>query len=248
MIARSVTSVGLEFLLMALRRAQAYLKAMAQHQPNRAYQAAAFELQCIRAAGRDVALLDWHLNDVAPKKLEARAKDWLVGLSEPQRPGLCFLDAYIGTADGRLKQCKNHPRHGCYMGVPCSLIVRPGDSSTARFVQILLSSFAGGDGLRVLLDQCALVVVRQSDVLHVVGGQGHDGKIQMFADHVRVVFGSGFGCCPCSALQTDREFPQQGLNFIHCAYMVFDGSKREYGRGPSQDFRRWRSNAFAQDS
>lgn len=151
MTSRSITSVGLEFLLTALRRAQAYLKAMSVHKPSRTYEAVSFELQCIHAAGGDGALLEWQLNDVVPKKLEVRAKDWLIGLSElcrslrhlfsehnktilknfhrwcdedlsqRQRPGLCFIDAYICAADGCLKQFKKDPRHGCYLGVPCSL-------------------------------------------------------------------------------------------------------------------------------
>ncbi|CAJ1445064.1 unnamed protein product [Effrenium voratum] len=256
---RGVTSVGLEFLLMALRRAQAYLAAMAAHKPARSYVAMSFELGCIRAAGGDAALLEWQLNDVAPKKIEARAKDWLVGLSELCRslrhafsehnktilrnfhrwsdedldaePGLSFVDAYISTVDGQLRQLKKDPRHWCYLGIPTSLSVRPSDATRIRYAKIILSSFAGGDGLRVLLDQCCLVVagVRQPDVLHIVTGQGHDGKTLIFVDHMRAVFGSGFGCAPCAMLQTEREFQQQGLNFIHCGYMVFDESKRDQG-------------------
>jgi len=45
---------------------------------------------------------------------------------------------------------------------------------------------------------------------------------------MRVVFGSGFGCCPCSLSQTELELRQQGLNFIQCAYMVFDESTLEH--------------------
>ena len=74
-----------------------------------------------------------------------------------------------------------------------------------------------GDCLRVLLDQCSFVVAgaKQPDVLaDVVTGLGHD------VDHIRAV-GSGFGCAPCSMLQVEREFQQQGLNFhpllLHCA-------------------------------
>ena len=85
-----------------------------------------------------------------------------------QRPGICFTGAYISTADGNLKQFPKDPRHGCYLAVPCSLTYRPGDASRQRYLHMMLSSFAGGDGLRVLLDQAALVVagVRQPDVLH----------------------------------------------------------------------------------
>lgn len=152
-------------------------------------------------------------------------------LTTLRRPGLCFQDAYIGTADGGLKQYQKDPRHGCYLGIPCCLTYRASDDIRKRYAQIMFSSFAGGDGLRVLLDQCSLVVagVRQPDVLHVVAGSGHDGKTLIFVDHMRAVFGSGFGCCPCSMLQVEREFQQQGLNFLHCAYMVFDESKRDHG-------------------
>ena len=68
-----------------------------------------------------------------------------------------------------------------------------------------------------------------SDDLYVVVGLGHDGKTLIFVDHMHAVFGSGFGCAPCSMLQTEREFQQQGLNFIHCSFMVFDESKRDQG-------------------
>ena len=59
-------------------------------------------------------------------------------------------------------------------------------------------------------------------------GKGHDGKTLIFVDHMRGVFGSGFGCCPCSLSQTELELRQQSLNFIQCAYMVFDESTLEH--------------------
>ena len=130
---RSVTSVGLEFMLLALRRAQAYFTAMVGHNPARTYKAVAIELQSMRAAGSDHVLMEW-FNDAVPKETEVRAWDSLVGLAElcrslrhvfgernktllknfhrwsdeelarRQRPGLSFFDAYIGAADGDLKQ------------------------------------------------------------------------------------------------------------------------------------------------
>ena len=86
--ARGVTSTGLEFLLLALRRAQAYLSAMAPHKPACTFDAISFELQNIWLVGSDTALLERQLSDVVPKKLEARAKDWLIGLSELRPAGL----------------------------------------------------------------------------------------------------------------------------------------------------------------
>ena len=51
-----------------------------------------------------------------------------------------------------------------------------------------------------------------------------DGKT-----YTTAVFASGFCCTPCSMLQTEREFQQQGLHFIHCSLMLFNEFKREQG-------------------
>ncbi|CAE6948302.1 unnamed protein product [Symbiodinium sp. CCMP2456] len=103
--------------------------------------------------------------------------------------------------------------------------------SRRRYASIILSAFAGSNGLKVLLDQCALIVARarQPDILHMIVGPGQDGKTLVFVDHMRAVFGSGFGCAPSSMLQTEREFQQQGSNFIQCCYLVFDECRREQG-------------------
>ena len=152
-------------------------------------------------------------------------------LSSKQQPGLCFRDAFICTVDGRLQQLKKDARHGCYVSIPTQLLFQPSTESRRRYAGILLSAFAGSDGLKVLLDQCALVAARarQPDILHMVVGPGQDGKTLIFVDHMRAVFGSGFGCAPCTMLQTEREFQQQGANFIQCCYMVFDECRREQG-------------------
>lgn len=85
--------------------------------------------------------------------------------------------------------------------------------------------------MQVLLDQCALVVARtrQPDVMHVVVGEGHDGKTLVFVDHMRAVFGSGFGNCPCSMLQVEREFQVQGSNFVDAVWMACDEARRQQG-------------------
>ena len=152
-------------------------------------------------------------------------------LSSKQQPGLCFRDAFICTVDGRLQQLKKDARHGCYVSIPTQLLFQPSTESRRRYAGILLSAFVGSDGLKVLLDQCALVAARarQPDILHMVVGPGQDGKTLIFVDHMRAVFGSGFGCAPCTMLQTEREFQQQGANFIQRCYMVFDECRREQG-------------------
>ena len=152
-------------------------------------------------------------------------------LSTKQQPGVCFRDAFISTVDGKLQQLKKDARHGCYVSVPAHLLYQPSMESRRRYAGILLSAFAGSNGLKVLLDQCALTVARarQPDILHMVVGPGQDGKTLVFVDHMRAVFGSGFGCAPSSMLQTEREFQQQGSNFIQCCYLVFDECRREQG-------------------
>ena len=122
-------------------------------------------------------------------------------------------------------------RRGCYMWIPAELSSAPGVETRCRYAAMLMAAFAGGNGLQVLLDQCALVVARtrQPDVMHVVVGEGHDGKTLVFVDHMRAVFGSGFGNCPCSMLQVEREFQVQGSNFVHAVWMACDEARRQQG-------------------
>ena len=148
-----------------------------------------------------------------------------------QQPGLCFQDAFISTVDGNPKQMQKDARHGCYIAIPTPIAFVPSMATRQRYASILLSSFAGSDGLQVLLNQCALVVarVRQPDILHIVVGCGHDGKTLIFVDHLQAVFGSAFSCAPCGMLQSEREFQVQGANFIHAAFLTFDECKRDSG-------------------
>ncbi|CAJ1432753.1 unnamed protein product [Effrenium voratum] len=152
-------------------------------------------------------------------------------VDEKQQAGLCFQDCYLSTVDGGVRQMKKDARRGCYMWIPAELSSAPGVETRCRYAAMLMAAFAGGNGLQVLLDQCALVVARtrQPDVMHVVVGEGHDGKTLVFVDHMRAVFGSGFGNCPCSMLQVEREFQVQGSNFVHAVWMACDEARRQQG-------------------
>eukprot|EP00439_Symbiodinium_sp_Y106_P082556 s482_g22.t1 len=203
---RGLTSVALEFILKALRRAQAYFGVMANDEDckkQRCFDFVGFVVKVIQHVGGDEVLLQWQLQDVLPKKTELKAKHWAHGLSElckvlrhqfdehhrhsgsslwgeelresvlkvfhrwsdedlsaKQQPGVCFRDAFISTVDGKLQQLKKDARHGCYVSVPAHLLYQPSVESRRRYAGIILSAFAGSNGLKVLLDQCALIVAR----------------------------------------------------------------------------------------
>lgn len=122
-------------------------------------------------------------------------------------------------------------RRGCYISVGCELSGFPSVEVRERYVAMLTAAFAGSDGLKVLLDQASLIVarVRQPDIIHVVVGEGREGKTLIFLELMRAVWGTGFANCPASMLQVEREFQQQGANFIHAVWMVFDECRREGG-------------------
>ena len=148
-----------------------------------------------------------------------------------QKAGLCFQDCYISTVDGAVHQMPKDPRRGCYVSIPASLCNAPSLAVRRRYASILLSSFAGSDGLKVLLNQCALVVARarQPDVLHAVVGVGQDGKSLIFQDHLQAAFGSGFSGGSCGLLQREREFQVQGCNFSHAIFISIDEAKGDCG-------------------
>ena len=77
-----LTSVNLEFILQALRRAQAYFSIMAHIKPKRRYDDIVFEIKAIQQVGMEELLLQWQLQDILPRKPEIRAREWLHGLSE----------------------------------------------------------------------------------------------------------------------------------------------------------------------
>ncbi|CAE7451478.1 unnamed protein product [Symbiodinium sp. CCMP2592] len=255
---RGLSAGGLECLSHALRLAQAYLNVLSQQAVPRDFEAVAFHIKAMHYIGQEEILLQWQLQDVVPRKVEERAKHWTQGLAElckilrhqfnehhktilkqfmrwsdellrPQA-GLCFADCYLSSVDGVLRQYKKDFRHNCYISIPCSLSISPTLETRKRYASILLSSFAGGSGLQVLLDQAALVVagVRQPDVMHFIVGEGHDGKSLIFIDHLKAVFGSSFGNAPASMLQTEREWQVQGANFLHSAFICFDEAKRDH--------------------
>ncbi|CAJ1431563.1 unnamed protein product [Effrenium voratum] len=247
----------LEFVLDGLRRAQAHLSVLSKAKPKRNFEDMVWELRVVERVAFDDVLMRWQLEDIVPKKADVRASDWLQGLAElcrslrhtfaehhrtivkaflrwgdepvdeKQQAGLCFQDCYLSTVGASLKDA----RRGCYMWIPAELSSAPGVETRCRYAAMLMAAFAGGNGLQVLLDQCALVVARtrQPDVMHVVVGEGHDGKTLVFVDHMRAVFGSGFGNCPCSMLQVEREFQVQGSNFVHAVWMACDEARRQQG-------------------
>lgn len=79
---RGLTSVNLEFILQALRRAQAYYSIMAHMKPKRCYDDIVFEIKAIQQVDLEDVLLQWQLQDILPQKPEIRAREWLCGLSE----------------------------------------------------------------------------------------------------------------------------------------------------------------------
>ena len=82
---RGLTSVALEFILKALRRAQAYFGVMANDEDckkQRCFDFVGFVVKVIQHVGGDEVLLQWQLQDVLPKKTELKAKHWAHGLSE----------------------------------------------------------------------------------------------------------------------------------------------------------------------
>lgn len=256
-----ISSISLEFVLGALRRAQAYFLAMSKHAPKRDFHEVAFDLRVMQSLADEAPLLEWQLNDVQGKTPQTKARNWFLGhselcrdlrkqfsehnknvlknfhrwadcdMSKKQQPGLCFRDAYLSTADGKLKQLAKDPRRGCYIMIDKPICFKPSDLSRNRLAGLLLSSFAGGDGLKLLLSQCALVAcrMRQPDVMLVFVGEGHDGKTMILVDLMSACWGSGFGNPPSTMLQVDREFQQQGLNFLHCVLLTFDECRRDQG-------------------
>ena len=69
------------------------------------------------------------------------------------------------------------------------------DHHRRRLAALLLSSFAGTDGLRMVLAQAALTLahMRQPEIIHVLAGAGADGKSMIMVDLLKATFGSGFG-------------------------------------------------------
>jgi hypothetical protein len=256
----SLSSTSIDFILQALRRAQAYFAVMGSHKPRRGFAEVAHAIRTMQSLDEG-PLLDWQINDVQGHKPELKAKHWFYGLSDlcrelrrtfsehnknilknfhrwadcdlaaKQYPGLAFNDCYLATANGKITPLPKDPRHGCYVKIPANLAWKAPDHSRQRLAALLLSSFAGNDGLHFLLNQCALVAsrLRQPDIVGVFVGGGHDGKSMILVDFMRACWGSGFGNPPCTMLQVEREFQQQGLNFFQCVMLTFDECRRDQG-------------------
>ena len=257
----SISSSKLEFVHASLRRAQAYYMAMATLKPLRAFRDVAVHVKVLHSLPDEHVLMDWQLADIRGRKQDTKARLWLYGLTELCRElrkqfsehnkqilknfhrwaesdltrcqvaGMAFIDAYISTAGGRIRQLRKDPRHGCYILVKHRLAYKPSDYSRKRLAALLFSSFAGGDGLERLLAQCALVLcrVRQPDVMNVFYGLGMEGKTLILVDLMRAVWGTGFGNPPGTVLQVDREFQQQGIKFLHCVMLCLDECRRDLG-------------------
>ena len=105
-----------------------------------------------------------------------------------------------------MTQAKKDPRHGCYIYVPVSLAWTATDHDRKRMAALLLSTFAGTDGLEMLLAQTALALsrTRQPEILHVLVGPGADGKSMIMVELLRACFGSGFGNPSCTLLQAQE--------------------------------------------
>lgn len=107
------------------------------------------------------------------------------------------------TDGGQLRQRQKDPRHSCYIYVPAEITPAAPDHHRRRLAALLLSSFAGTDGLKLLLSQAALAIarLRQPECMHIVAGQGADGKSMIFVDLLKAAFGSAFGNPACTLLQ-----------------------------------------------
>lgn len=77
-----VTPEALEFLLVALRRAQAYFSILSPMKPKRSFGDLVWELRVLEQVGEDDAVMGWQLQEIIPKKADVRAADWLHGLAE----------------------------------------------------------------------------------------------------------------------------------------------------------------------
>ncbi|CAJ1383870.1 unnamed protein product [Effrenium voratum] len=238
--AGSISAMDLEYILYALRRAQAYFGLLSRYKPSRDFSDVCFEVRVLQALPED-ALLEWQLNDIVGKRAAEKSRQWYVGSSDlcremrkifsehnkavvknfsrwadsdmggKQRAGVAFRDCFLAVCNGEVKQLRKDPRQGCYVYVPAALTWQAPDHARQRLASLLLSSFAGGDGLRMLLAQSALVAARLRQ-----------------PDLMKACWGSGFGH-PSSTLQVDREFQQQGLHFLHCVMLTFDECRRDHG-------------------
>ena len=113
---RGFTSVALEFIVRALRRAQAYYGVMSSDDrgaPQRSFQPVAFIIKVIQLVGGDAVLLQWQLQDILPKKTELKAKHWAHGLSE-----LCKVIRHQFDEHHRLQSLGKGPGHAC-LSVVC---------------------------------------------------------------------------------------------------------------------------------
>ena len=226
--AGSISAMDLEYILYALRRAQAYFGLLSRYKPSRDFSDVCFEVRVLQALPED-ALLEWQLNDIVGKRAAEKSRQWYVGSSDlcremrkifsehnkavvknfsrwadsdmggKQRAGVAFRDCFLAVCNGEVKQLRKDPRQGCYVYVPAALTWQAPDHARQRLASLLLSSFAGGDGLRMLLAQSALVAarLRQPDVIHVYVGVGHDGKSMILvAPHLHAQQGFVFWSLP----------------------------------------------------
>ena len=113
---RGFRSVALEFIVRALRRAQAYHGVMSSDErgaPQRSFQPVAFIIKGIQLVGGDAVWLQWQLQDILPKKTELKAKHWVHGLSE-----LCKVIRHQFDEHHRRQSLGKGPGHAC-LSVVC---------------------------------------------------------------------------------------------------------------------------------
>ncbi|CAK9005878.1 unnamed protein product [Durusdinium trenchii] len=137
----TLTAADLEFLTMALRRAQAYfVQAVGRNQVPRDFAAVVWELKVVFSLADERPLLEWQLGELSRAKPEQRSQQWWLGLAElardlrkqladhsktlvrnfmrwsdskmdsKRKPGIAFLDCYLSTSAGKVRQMKKDPR------------------------------------------------------------------------------------------------------------------------------------------
>ncbi|CAE7300863.1 unnamed protein product [Symbiodinium necroappetens] len=109
----SISAPDLEFLILSLRRAQAYFWAMGRNEVSRDFDTVAWELRVMPG----VAFSDCCLARLLP----------LFSLFQ--------LPCFLTTAGGHVTQAKKDPRHGCYIYVPVSLAWTATDHDRRRMVE-----------------------------------------------------------------------------------------------------------------
>ena len=81
----SISAPDLEFMSMALRKAQAYYFALGRNNVQREWNKIVWELRVVLALPTDGPLMDWQLCDVSPQKNDVKSRYWWLAQSELSR-------------------------------------------------------------------------------------------------------------------------------------------------------------------